>query len=336
MSDCLDALVRSACSAIAFRTRTEILRETLPPEDKAAYASAIAGGVTLRKVLGWQNSDGYFGDRFHTPLSNSKVWPHEGCVRYLLEMGLTTDFEPLRYSLDALLTPHWAKELERSKAAEVFGAGQIRASLFAQAGLTGYSFVCEGAEAALDGFRFVAQADGFEDIALQYRDKFIFAQGKYLPNVSHMRILAFTQHWRTDDNLQMLRKAFRNLYNWLPLSPAYIKAGSQLIAPAQSIALPFNTDPDPKYSYPWFQFYEMSGRMGMMDTDSPFRAHFDRLMAKVDANGGWFTDSYVKTGYMAWSGYSGMALEDDWRIGQRKMNDFTFRCHLIRAYASMA
>jgi hypothetical protein len=146
-----------------------------------------------------------------------------------------------------------------------------------------------------------------------------------------MFVSSITWHWRTDENLLMLRKAFRHLYDWLPLPPTYIKAGSQLIAPAQNIALPFNADLTQKYGYPWFQFYEMGARMGMMDAASPFRVHFNRLMARVDANGGWFADNFDKAGNTNWSGYSGMALEDEWRVRQRKVNDFTFRCYLIWA-----
>ncbi|MDE6208180.1 MAG: hypothetical protein K2M73_00685 [Lachnospiraceae bacterium] len=38
----------------------------------------------------------------------------------------------------------------------------------------------------------------------------------------------------------MLAIAFEKLYEWLPLPPTYIKAGSQLVAPLGSIIHPIN------------------------------------------------------------------------------------------------
>ena len=76
--------------------------------------------------------DGYFGTRLHTPPSKSKVWSHEGCVKYLLEMGFSTQFQPLKKALDImLLDGYWEKEFIGSRAGQAIdGCGVIRASLF--------------------------------------------------------------------------------------------------------------------------------------------------------------------------------------------------------------
>jgi len=73
---------------------------------------------------------------------------------------------------------------------------------------------------------------------IPYKNKYIYVNGKCLPTVYDFRILAFTSSWRTESNMEMLKKAYKNLYKWLPFPPAYIKAGSQLIAPFGSIYLP--------------------------------------------------------------------------------------------------
>lgn len=329
----LENLIANACPSIALRVEEDILKSTLSEGERQAYANRIITGDKIKTVLGWQTADGYFGTRFHTPPSGSKVWPHEGCVRYLLEKGLRPDFSPLRKALEAMLVPGWGKECEGSNAGEIFGYGMIRASLFAQAGLHHYAFIQQWIEIALQGFRNVARASGHGDIAIPYKDKYVFAPGQYLPTIYMLRILAFTASWRTPENIDMVTKAYQNLYAWLPFPPTYIKVKSQLVAPAGNIMAAYNQDISESLGFWWFNFYELSARMGMLGKNQPFRKHLDALNAYLDANNGIFAQNHNKKGYDRWSGYSGMALEDDWAMKHRKINDLTFRCRLINAFA---
>jgi hypothetical protein len=329
----LEHLTQSACPSIAMRVREEILGEVLSLKDRASYFSKIEQSTAAARVLGWQNEDGYFGERFHTPPSKSKVWSHEGSVRYLLEMGFDNNFLPLKKSLDVLLLKGWERECV-GKAAEVFGAGNIRASLFAQAGLESADFMVRWIETALQGFRFIYKAGSISDIVVPYRDKQIFAAGKYLPNIYHLRILAFTHSWRTGENIAMVSEALKKLYFWLPIKPAYIKHRSQLIAPACNIAHEYNSDLmniDGSYAFLWLHFYEMIARMGMLGLGSPFRPHFGNLLSRLDKTEGFFIERYDKKAFLYWSGYSGLALEDDWGKESRRINDMTFRVYLIEA-----
>jgi len=333
--ECLSALIETANPSIAVRVKTEILRQPLAPGEWETYAPMIAREKTLQTVLSWQNSGGYFSERLHTPPSNSKVWSHEGCVRYLLEKGFAADYEPLGRSLSVMLESGWGRECEGSAAAAAFGHGIIRASLFAQAGLCDYDFISEWIERAVQSFRYIADAVGYEDVAALNRGKYAFIGEKRLPTVYSMRMLAFTDGWRTPENMDMMEVAFRKLYEWLPIPPTYIKAKSRLIAPLGTICRPFNRDLTEQDGYPWFQFYEMAARMGVLGA-APFAAHLDRLMERIAASGGWFAEDYGKAGYIGWSGYSGIALEDGWKIHKNRINDFTFRCHLIHALAKNA
>ncbi len=224
----------------------------------------------------WQNDDGYFGIRLHTAPTGSIIWPHEGCVRYLLEMGVQLDFKPLQKALSILLVSGWQKEGTDSKAAQAMGFEIIRASLFAQAGLHQYDFVHEWVEAALKAFRYVAEADSYSDIAIENKKgKFVFLNNKYIPTVFHIKMLAYTDMWRTEDNQKMLAVAFEKLYGWLPLPPTYIKAGSQLVAPLGSIIHSINCKYSEQYGFWLFHFHELAARMGMLSKKSPFRKNFD-------------------------------------------------------------
>ena len=331
----LEYLITNACASIALRTKENIVNKRLSENEKKNYINRIKAEDKINTVLSWQTPEGYFGTRLHTPPSNSKVWPHEGCVRYLLEKGLGIDYIPLRKALDAMLVQGWGKECEGTKAGEAFGYGMIRSSLFAQAQLHEQDFMQEWIDIALQGFRNVAEASSYNDIAIPYKAKYIFAPGKYLPTIYLLRTLAFTTKWRTSANLDMIAQAYRNLYYWLPFPQTYIKVKSQLVAPAGNIMLPYNQNISESLGFWWFSFYELSARMGMLGKNKPFRKHLDALNEYLDKHNGFFIENYNKRGYEFWSGYSGMALEDNWTKKQKKINDLTFRCHFINALADI-
>ena len=321
-------------SAIALRTKTEINREALSKGQRSELVKKIYEGKTVQKVLSWQAEDGYFNERMHTPVSNSKSWSQEGCMRFLMELGLSIEDEPIRRAIPAMIKPDWGRELNavKSVAAESFGYGIIRAALFAQAGLHYYEFVPYWIDLSLHAFRCIAETADYHELIEEYRNKYVFREGKELPNIYHMRILAFTQSWRTQSNLRMLQKAYQKLYEQLPLPPIYIKAKSQLVAPAFTIAQPYNQDFSGENAYLWLQFYELNARMGMLHAGSPFYSHYNALTNELAANGEEILDKVDKRGFFQYSGYSGMALSDDWRRIEQKRDDLMFRIRLIDAY----
>ncbi|MCL2764344.1 MAG: hypothetical protein FWD40_03575 [Treponema sp.] len=333
--DVLDLLIKNACPSISLRTQEEIIKKQIPAKEKKEYIIKITSGERINQILNWQTADGYFGNRFHTAPSKSNIWTHEGCVRYLLEMGLNLDFAPLKKALDILLVPGWGKECEevKNKAPAIFGYGMIRAGLFAQAGLHKYDFMHEWIDIALQSFRNIAEASDYNDIAVPYKNKYIFAEKKYLPTMYLLRVLAFTDKWRTQENIAMVTRAYRNLYEWLPFPPTYIKAKYQLVAPAGNIAGPFNQNISESIGLWWFFFYELSARMGMLGRNSPFYKHLHALNEYLRKNNGLFIEKYNKRGYDSWSGYSGLALEDNWSKRERRIYDLTFRSYLINAIA---
>jgi hypothetical protein len=323
-SETIDYLVKNACNSISVRTKKEIKKENVPVDDKSLIDEKV------KLILSWQMPDGYFGTRLHTPPANSKIWAHEGCVRYLLEKGFSKKFKPLKKSLDILLKTGWEKEFIGSRAGQAFdGSNIIRASLFSQAGIHDHDFVDHYIKKSLIPFEIVANSGGYDDIAIPYKNKHIYQKGKWLPEVYAFRTLAFTFSWRSKNNMDMLSKAYNNLYKWLPFPPTYIKFGSQLVAPAGHIALPFNKGYDEAIGFPWFDFYELSARMGILTNKSPFYKHFKNLFEKVLETKGDIFRNIDKKGFVNWSSYSGLALEDDWSKKQKKINDLVFRCCLI-------
>jgi hypothetical protein len=324
-------------SAIVLRTKTEINHETLNPGQRNDLIKKMSEGKMMQKILSWQMEDGYFNERMHTPVSNSKTWSQEGCIRYLMEMGLTIEDEPIKKAFPAMLKSDWGKELTATKsvAAEEFGYGVIRAALFAQAGLHYYDFVKYWIDISLKAFRCILEVEDYHELLEVYRNKFVFKAGIQLPNIYHLRILAYTQSWRTRSNMEMLQKAYEKLYQWLPLPAIYIKAKSQLVAPAFTIAQSYNKDLPYEEAFLWLQFYELSARMRMLDVGSPFYQHFHHLVEEIVTNGEEILDKVNKRGFFTYSGYSGLALSDDWRSKEQKRDDLMFRLRLIDTYTKI-
>lgn len=335
----LQSLFNYACPSIRMRAQEEIYGVSLSDEERRAFYGELMKNERVQTVLSWQHEDGYFSERLHTPPAKSRVWPHEGCVRFLLEMGFQNDFPPLRRALEVMLRDGWGKECEESAAAEIFGYPCIRAALFAQAGLYGQGLldpeISQWIHASLRAFSCIADAERYEDITYIIRGKHSFRPGKNLPTIYMLRLLAYTDVWRTESNMEMIRRAYRKLYDWLPLPPTYLREQGKLIAPAGSIIMPLNADISGQLAFWWFSFYELSARMGLLTPDSPFYPHVSALARRLRENGGFFLDDFPKNGMVFWSGYSGMALENDWRLRQRRVNDLTFRSHLIFALSGM-
>lgn len=324
-------------SAIALRTKTEINLETLTPGQRNDLIKKMSEGKTMQRVLSWQMEDGYFNERMHTPTSNSKTWSQEGSIRYLMEMGLTIEDEPVKKAIPAMLKSDWGRELTaiKSVAAEEFGYSIIRAALFAQAGLHYYDFVKYWIDMSLKAFQCILEAEDYNELLEVYRNKYVFKAGKQLPNIYNLRILAYTQSWRTGTNMEMLQKAYQKLYQWLPLPAIYIKAKSQLVAPAFTIAQSYNRDFMNEDAFLWLQFYELSTRMRMLGVGSPFYQHFHNLVNDIATNGVEILDKVDKRGFFGYSGYSGMALSDDWRSKEEKRDDIMFRLKLIDTHTKV-
>ena len=336
-NDMSEWLIREGCPSIAYRVRKEIIQEPISRQEDIHYQNQICSEPKVQKILSWQGSDGYFGERLHTAPSKSRIWTHEGGVRCLLEMGLPKENENVWSALEVMFYPGWGKECENSRAANVFKYEMIRASLLAQAGYEDNRRVGEWVEDALQGFRNLADAKSHTDFVYRSSNqKLIFKEGMYIPVIYHLRLLAFTDFWRTDENKDMVKRAYKKLYEWLPFPPMYYKSKSHPVAPLGNVCWAVNQNFREDIGFFWLQFYELSARMGMLGTESPFRRHFEELKEHVLQQNDrikQYTRKRKKM-YVNWSGYSGMALEGEWELEQQRIRDFIFRILLIDHYGN--
>ncbi|ANU49761.1 hypothetical protein ADH76_07765 [Enterocloster clostridioformis] len=106
-NDMSEWLIREGCPSIAYRVRKEIMQEHINRQEDIRYQNQICSEPKVQKILSWQGSDGYFGERLHTAPFKSGIWTHEGCVRWLLEMGLPKENENVWSALEVMFHPGW-------------------------------------------------------------------------------------------------------------------------------------------------------------------------------------------------------------------------------------
>ena len=95
-----------------------------------------------------------------------------------------------------------------------------------------YDFIKVEIERALGVMGKVTEISSFKDITGTYQNKLYFNKGIVLPDIYHLRLLAFTKGWRSSKNTSAVAKALEHLIELSPIPHIYVKCENQLVAPA--------------------------------------------------------------------------------------------------------
>ena len=339
----LDMLAKNACASIRYRVKEEILGESPQVSD---YLEEILQDRRVRYVLSWPREDGYVGDVFHggwIPAEKRKYSSTgaESGLRFLAEMGIPKSYPVVERGLRALLRKNWnvGKSSWNSWAPGVglYGDDYIRSVVFAYYGLEDTDFTGTEIERALDRFNDVLQINSFDEITGRYRDKLYFSKGIALPDIYHLKLLAFTRSWRNSETVDSVAKAVGHLIDLSPLPGIYVKYQSHLIAPAAIFPRHLGKSPhdfDGKDWFPWLHTMELFARTGIVKRIPLLTRQAGELKAMLEAGDGLFGMKPADNSFRKWSVYSGLALEDDWK-GAKWKYDLTFRTLLILKYADL-
>ncbi|MBZ0286902.1 MAG: hypothetical protein K8I30_04760 [Anaerolineae bacterium] len=332
----LDELLEQACPSIKYRIRLELLNQSPTSGEMIRLQNQILQDDAVKEVIGWQEPDGWLRWSFHgTP-------GIESGIRLLCEKGMDRQHPVLAAALDALEIHTDRLERGISKVGKYLDDGSlggslmIRAGLFALAGVEDKPFVAEQIHVALEGFRAVVSVRSLEDVVERYRGKCVFKPGVRWPSLYHLRLLAFTQSWRTPENRAMLAESIQKLVELSPIPNIYLRYKSQLIAPAAVFMHDFNPELaqlDDAGWMGWFHRVELLARLGVVGAVPTLQRQADDLRAMLTAHDGRFTGRLTHSYFKKWSAYSGLMLEQDWKAPARRAYDLTFRSRLILHYA---
>jgi hypothetical protein len=342
----LEILKEKACASIRYRVSKEILEENPDIND---YLDEILDDERVKYVFTWQRADGFLGQIIHggwIPEVKMKFAGRgaEGALRFLSEMGVPKNYPVVEKGLNALLKDDWNRDpwkwsREYKSEDGLYGADHVRAVIFSYFGIEEHDFIKTEMQRTLEVIGRVKEIRSIESITGTYHKKPYFSSGIALPDLYHLKLLAYTGGWRNGKNITEVAKALEHLLELSPIPQIYIKAGNQLIAPAA--IQPFDLIKEglssimPGDWYFWLRAMEIYARMGVVKKIPVFRQQVTELKKMLAAGDGFFPIKPTNSNYYRkWSVYVGMALEDIWKNDRWKY-DLTFRALLILKYADM-
>ena len=204
----LEALTEKAFASIRFRTRKEILEES---PDIAEYLDEILDDKRIKYVFTWQKADGYLGQSFHggwIPDAKLKFYNTgaEAALRFLSEMSVPKTYPVVEKCLNALLKDNWNPDrliwtTHYQPEIGLFEWDYIRAVVFSYFGTEEHDFIKTKIQPTVELINRVTEITSIEDITGTYRNKLYFNKGIALPDIYHLKLLAFTKGWRDKKNI---------------------------------------------------------------------------------------------------------------------------------------
>ena len=331
----IDILLEHACPSIQSRIRLEILAESLQSDDVLMLQSLILEDDLVKKVISQQQDDGWIGRDFHG--FNSI----EAGIRILTEKGIFPSNQVIERALDALSKGDNRLNLGIGKVGWILddlgfgGTHRIKAAVFAYTGLKDESFIGDEIEKALMCFRFIRKVERVSDVYNKYRNKLVFKPGILWPDIYALRLLAFTNSWRSLENMAIISEAIHQLVLLSPIPQIYVRYKSQLIAPGSFGMNDFNPVLDQLDDAGWMMWFhrmEMLARLGIKKSIPHLQTQLGRVIGFIDQDSGLFNKQLNHYTFKKWGAYSGLMLERDWRSPKRREYDLTLRFLLILHY----
>lgn len=299
----------------------------------AALQAAILNEPAVRELLACQEADGWITKTFHG------YEGMEATIRLLCEKDLDPGEPRFAAALESLQARperlYWGiGKVGRILDELGFGGSQtICAFLLAQAGLEAREpIVRREVSLALSAFRGLLECPSLSDFFEIYRDKSILRPDTVWPSIYHLRVLAFTQSWRSQENIDLLAKSVARISAWPPIPEVHIRDKGQLIAsalfPMSDLSVSLASLTDAGWMF-WFQRMELLARAGVLELIPALVAQVSELKAFLEAGNGVFTKRLSHAYFKNWGAYSGLMLERDWRSKVRRECDLTFRSLLI-------
>jgi|AutmiccommuBRH23_1029490.scaffolds.fasta_scaffold00280_23 hypothetical protein len=332
----IQELLENACPSIRYRIRSEILGESINTPEMTQLQTEILDDGWVQKFMSWQQPDGWIGRDFHG--ENSM----ETGIRVLREKGMEKSHPVITKALQALSSEDDKRMLRGiGKVGKILddrnlgGAQMIRATVFAYAGIEDLPFIQEQIKLALSAFEAVTSVKSVHEITEIYKGKLVFLPETIWPSIYHLRLLALTHGWRSEENQLEISNAIKRLVQLSPIPYILVLHKSQLIAPASFCMLDFNSEInklDDAGWMMWFHRMELLARLGVTHLVPELQDQIARLKILLTENQGTFALKVNHYYFRKWSSYSGLMLEKDWRDLQRRKNDLTFRSLLILHY----
>ncbi len=341
-------LLENANPSVKLRVKKEVLGDISPDEEKALQTQILNEKIP-RFMAEKQQPNGWIGLGFHGSDKNSGQYDNqETATKYMGDKGLHGT-QLLDRAMDAFVTTelrnHFCEKSGKDYdefTVPAYGANIIRAACIARAGYAGDIDIAPQIGVALESFRRVTEVDSIFDVSRPGKKFRLFNENERWPCRYHLEILAFTDSWRTDENIKMLAQSFGRLMRtdrpeiintpvacWVghAVGPLwYLNEGYSV----SSDALGF-LSPDGVHRVN-FEKVEWLCRLGLYPHLPELRREVEYIEENIGDDGVCRVPFYENE-FRKWGPYAGLQLETDWRGEKRRLCDVTFRALLILHYA---
>lgn len=349
MEDAIRYLLENAGSSIKYRLKSEILN-CITEAEKTKIQKHILEEKSIKEIISVQKADGWIGNGFHG--SNAKapgMLNQEAGLRYLIEKGIDKENPIIEMAIGAFSNRDITDLCYRTKGKLVdehvypcIGHRLYIAAIIAHAGYEEKVNIASSIRLAFDSFMEVLKFNSVEDILTVYRGKLCFKEGIKWPCIYHLRTLAFTNSWRTRENIKKLGASIARLIEVLPFTEenVYTKHKTQLVAPSEAFInkafiKSFNSA---DITHQWFERMELTARCGVFPYVSKLKEELKLLKEEAEKYDGILKLQVPHKnlkGFLNWGPYGGIALEENWRVKERQWQDLTFRMVLIDHYGKL-
>lgn len=335
-------LIQNAGPSIVYRVKQEIQNE-IPADEESKLQARILEEKQIQYIFENAQADGWLGTCFHSRMRGAKPLDVcEAALRFLAEKGVPLSHPIFKGAMNAYVLRKkddpifdgFEKTYDRFDFS-CWGLWLIRASGIARAGYEQQIDISKEIDLSLNSFLNVLNYDTLEDaLSVSKSGKHYLREGLLWPCNYHLKILAFTDSWRTEENVKQLSKAVDRLLEYPSLQyPVYSKVDNYYAAPCDAfVQSPIKSFEAHSVDGQWFDKMELFARCGIIPFSKKLQAQVALLSESIDDDGvcrAHVDEKFFKN----WGAYSGLQLEENWRKKINKECDITFRALLILSYA---
>ncbi len=220
----IDFLLEYACPSIKYLVHRDMLNASVDEPFMVALQNEILLQSNTQKHLVAQHSDGWFGHELHG------IDGMDCHIGGLLNLGVEVSHTAIQRAITALLTPEIAsthKNWFRGGAAlDAEGRGGDRAIVANILAMTKASedipVYAEELSLAFEHLAAVLEYNSVDDFSIKGKNERYYKPKARFPGANHIGILAATQGWRTEENMNTAKAAIKHAYEIMKDVDEYI------------------------------------------------------------------------------------------------------------------
>ena len=220
----IDFLLEYACPSIKYLVHRDMLNVPVDEPFMVALQNEILAQSNTQKHLSAQRPDGWFGHELHG------IDGMDCHIGGLLNLGVEARHPAIQKAVTALLTPKISSAYKNwfrgGAALDAEGRGGDRAIVANILAMTkapeDIPIYAEELTLAFEHLAAVLEYNSVDDFSVKGKNDRYYKQKAKFPGANHIGILAATQGWRTEENMNTAKAAVKRAYEIMKDVDEYI------------------------------------------------------------------------------------------------------------------